>query len=463
MGHQVDIYDRESRPGGMLRYGIPDYRLPHDVIDREISTLEKMGIDFHLNSKINTAADIEKLQLNDHDAILIAFGVSASKNLPIEGIDLDGIYLGLDFLKAAKTESKPELAGKVTVIGGGNVAIDAAMTAMRLGAESVQLFCLESRKEMPAHEWEIAQAEEEGVTINCSWGPQRFLSDNGRISGIEFIKCTEVFDGQGRFAPKYDESETRQIGAETAIVTIGQKVENGLFDLWDGLSENPDGTLKADKDFLTGVEKVFASGDLIRGPSSVIDAIADGRKVADTIDKFMGGKGIIESFPEETGEIGAVSKVSNEVFQLSRQAAQSADPDKRKLGFGLIEETYSEKTAISEASRCLQCHIRKSITPVVLPPEKWLSLNTETVNAVPETEGVFQLLDNDKNVIRISGTANLRSSLNECLENPNEAVYFTLEEDPMFTKRESEVIQQYLQKHGQLPGAGGDDDLDDLF
>jgi hypothetical protein len=203
---------------------------------------------------------------------------------------------------------------------------------------------------------------------------------------------------------------------------------------------------------------------MVRGPSSVIDAIAEGKSAADIIDKYLGGNGL--------GDPDAISKkfdrlavdASIDEFRHERYSAVIADAEKRKRGFGLIQETMTESVAKSEAVRCLQCNIRQSLGQVVLPPEAWRPLNEESVDAVPDVEGVFQLLNAEKKVIRITGSANIQDSLKECLENPGEAVWFIWEEDPMYTKREGELIQQYLQEYGEMPGGGGgDDDLDDLF
>ncbi|MFH1373326.1 MAG: FAD-dependent oxidoreductase [bacterium] len=462
LGHQVSMFEQEDRPGGMLRHGIPDYRLPVEVLKREMAVLETLGVDIRTGHQFDSEQWPEELKSRGFDAILVATGASESKPLSIENSDLEGIYLGLEFLKSAKLSRKPELNGPAVVIGGGNVAIDAAMTAVRLGADPVHLLCLESRNEMPAHDWEISQAEQEGVTIHPSWGPKRFTSQQGRLTGVEFRKCTSVFDTRGRFDPQYDEGTTKQVPADSVIVAIGQQVASKLLRHVEGASKGPGNTLKVDGDFTFGLEGVFAAGDVTRGPSSVVDAIADGRQVANVIDKYLGGNGLADSDCATAHDIPEPD-ISDDMFHQPRHSGALADPNQRKSGFDLIQRTLSEQEAKSEAQRCLQCYLRQEITPVVLPPERRQPLNDEAVNAVPETEGVFQLLNDDNKVIRIAGTANLRQSLQECLENPGNACWFIWEEDPMFTKRESELIQQYLQEHGELPGGGGDDDLDDLF
>ncbi len=462
-GHYVEVFDRDDSPGGMLRHAIPDYRLPPEVLNRDLQILKDIGIVFQMNRPFGNGLNIDSLKEQGFNAILLAVGTSKSKILPIANADVDGIYSGLEFLQSAKQQGEPTLSGKVVIIGGGNVAIDAAMTAIRLGAADVHLVCLESREEMPAHEWEISQAVEEGITIYPSWGPQRFTAVADKVSGVDLIRCTRVFDDAGRFTPQFNKSETKHLDAESVIVTIGQEVEKNMFAETTGLNRGPGGTIKAD-DYSTGTAGVFAAGDAVRGPSSVIDALAEGRRAAVGIDKYLGGNGLYDNAPQL--DKLDVPQLSSDALSLRfpRHKSVAADPRQRTSSFTLIEQTLDEKSARAEARRCLECHLRQLITPVTLPPDKWHSLNQEEIDQVPATEGVFQLLDAEKKILRISGTQNLQQDLQDCLNDPGAAEYFIYEEDPMYTKRESELIQQYLQEHGEMPGgAGGDDDLDDLF
>lgn len=464
LGHHVNVYDREALPGGMLRYGIPDYRLPPEILEREIKAVEAMGVEFCMNHRFDGEHWLDELKVGEFDAVLVAVGASMSKALAIENSHLEGIYPGLEFLKSAKVSQEPRLGGRVVVIGGGNVAIDAAMTAVRLGADSVCLVCLESQEEMPAHNWEVNQAMQEGVEIHPSWGPKRFMSDQGRVSGVELKRCTSVFDQQGRFAPQYDEKEITQIRADHVIVAIGQQVDSAIIARESVPSKALTNGLKTDEEFVLGKEGIFAAGDAIRGPSSVVDAVADGRQVADAIDRYLGGEGIAENdyICDESNH--PEGNVSWDVFSRPRHTAEMASIEERKRGFGLIQPTLSEEAARSEAQRCLRCYLRQMMTPVVLPPELWLPLTEEAVDAVPEAGGAVQLLNDQKKVISIAGVEDMRKRLKERLKDPGDVRWFIYEEDPMYTKRESELIQRYLQEHGELPGGGGgDDDLDDLF
>lgn len=462
-GHNVDVYDSDEKPGGMLRHGIPSYRLPDEVLEKELEVLKEIGINFKMNHPVEADFGIPEMKSAGYDAILMAVGTSASKMINIDNINLDGIYPALDFLRSARFSGKPELSGNVVVIGGGNVAIDAGMTALRLGAEKVQLVCLESREEMPAHAWEIEQAEEEGIEILNSWGPNKFEADNGKVSRVEFRKCVRVFDERGNFDPQYNENETNNISADFVILAIGQDAEGDVIQFIKESQNNTGAFLQVDKDYATGVEGVFAAGDVVRGPSSVVEAVAAGRKSAEAIDRYLGGSGIIGITERITKIDNPVLGSDADVIQRSRQAGIVVAPEVRKKTFCLIEETFEESAARLEAGRCLQCHLRQQLAAVNLPPEKWLSFDSENVQSVPEAEGVFQLLDENKKITKISGTSNLRQGLQEKLESPGAAVYFLWEEDPMYTKRESELIQQYLQEHGEMPGGGADDDLDDLF
>ena len=463
-GHEVAIFDSSDKPGGMLRHAIPDYRLPPEILDREMEFLGKLGVIFHSNSLIGHNLTVEDLKSRGYDAVLIATGTPVSKRLPVDGAELDGLYPGLEFLRSAKLSHEPRLNGSVLVIGGGNVAIDAAMTAVRLGAEQVHLVCLESRTEMPAHEWEIAQAEEEGVVVHCSWGPRRFTGSDGRVTGVDLVRCTNVFDEQGRFSPQFDDSETDHLDAKAIVVTIGQDTDQDLSSAVGGATLGPGGTLIVDENDALGLDGLFAAGDVVREPSSVVDAMADGRRVAEKIDAYLGGSGLPDAQIDTAAADKAVLDASIEAMQRGRQTATVSAPDERISDFRLIEQTYSAQTARSEADRCLRCHLRQMIRPVVLPPELWLPFNAEAVAAVPPVEGVFQLLDAEKKVLAITGSPDLHQSLAEKLDSPGEAAFFMFEEDPMFTKRESELIQQYLQEHGELPSGGvGGDDMDDLF
>jgi len=461
-GHGVTIYEGEEKLGGMLRYAIPDYRLPQEVVDNELKVLTDIGVEFMTGTRIGAEIPIEDLKDN-FDAVYIATGAGKSKRIPLEGSEMDGVLWGIEFLKSVKKDEIGTISGNVVVIGGGNVAMDVARTAIRFGASDVRIACLESRDIMPAWEWEIDEALEEGVVLNTSWGPSKITGDE-KATGIELKKCTSVFDAQGNFAPAYDEAETKTLPADMIILAIGQDAD---------ISYAKDLNLKTEKgcvviDSITCCSSepgLFAGGEAVTGPASVVQAMADGSSAAGAIDKFLGGTGeIVEPLvaPEEADPfIGKMEQFA----EMGKVKPSKASMDERKSSFCLVENCLSEEEATEEASRCLRCDLRLQLIPVTLPPEKWLELTRENVETVPDTEGVYQLLNENKEVIVIQGTQTLKSDLQGKLDQEDSnAKFFMFDEDPMYSKRESELIQQYLQQFGKMPeGDGGDDDMDDLF
>ncbi len=412
------------------------------------------------NTPIGDGTTIAELKNQGFHTILLATGAQLSKGLKIEGVDLKGVLLGVDFLKEVNLGKRPEVKDRVVVIGGGNVAIDVALTCLRLGAKEVQLTCLESREEMPAHQWEIDEALEEEIRISASWGPKRISAEEEKVVGIELIRCLSVFDEEGRFNPSFDESQTLFVPTDMVIIAIGQTPDLSFLEEGSGIRSFPDGTIEADED-LRCQDGVFAAGDLTKLPGSVVDAIASGRKAAQAIDKYLGGEGIIDEGVQKA-EPPLPQLGREEGFAERRRVSMPTIPiDERKKGFDEIELGFDEEMAIAEAKRCLRCDLRLYISPVSLPPEKWLEFNAENVAVVPETEGVYQLLDEKKEVIIIKGTANLAKDLKEQLETSKKACYFVYEEEKMYSKRESELLQQYLQRYGKLPEGG--DELEDLF
>ncbi len=354
--------------------------------------------------------------------------------------------------------TQPNL-GRVIVIGGGNVAIDVAMTARRLGTSDVQIACLEKRDEMPAFDSEIAAAEAEGIRIHTSWGPKKVLGSNGCATGIELKRCTVVFDDDKRFNPRYDESVTASFECDTIILAIGQTTDLTFL---DGTIETRGAGIRVDEATLaTNVVGIHAGGEVAVGPSSVIQSIAAGRRAAIAMDKYLGGAGNIEEKLVDAG-YGSPRIGRDDNFAAWQRVAMPTLPvADRVTGFALIDLGYDEARARREAARCLQCDLRLTISAPVLPPEEWLAFAAEKVATAPEVDGVYQLLDADKNIIKIAGVQNLRGALEEQLASNSKAKYFVFEEERMYTQRESELLQQYLQQHGKLPE--GNDELADLF
>ncbi|MEI7527753.1 MAG: FAD binding domain-containing protein [Elusimicrobiota bacterium] len=333
-GRQVTVFERLPRAGGMLAYAIPAYRLPRNLVRAQIAALEAMGISFELNAEIGRGVSLRALR-KDFDSVFLATGAWAQKNLRLEKSDL--LTSGMAFLTDSGPGRKP--AGRnVLVIGGGNVAVDVAVSARRAGARRVTMACLEARDAMPAFPAEIAEAVKAGVRILPGWGPRRILETGGKLKGMEFAGCSSVFDAQGRFAPSFDEARRQIVKADQIILAIGQAAELGYAAGVKTLR----GSIAADETTqATNLPGVFAGGDAVSGPASVIHAIAAGRRAARAIDVYLGGGGR----PEK--------KVSAAVSPL---LALNAD-----CGAHCARTKYSESKGFSpealraEAKRCIDC------------------------------------------------------------------------------------------------------------
>ena len=447
-GQAVTIFEATESPGGMPALSIPEYRLPPDVLEKDLAVIRGIGVEIQTGQRLSTGAAMVALLSQDFDALLIAVGLPSSKRISLEGSHLNGVHWGLEFLREFKAGETFDLGQEIIIVGGGNVAIDVAMTALRLSAgtrtdsrPSVRMFCLESRPEMPAHAHEIEKAEAEGIQVKPGWGPAVILGTQGNVSGVEFRRCLAVFDEQRNFAPTFDEQQRTTVAADTVILAIGQAPPDGI---------------PAER------EGVFLAGDITGGQASAIHAVASGRAAAERIDQYLGGDGVVSLELTDHAPPGVWIGRDEGFAPRSRVPFPCADPEERCTDFRPIEGTYSVEDAQAEAKRCLQCDLRLMITPAELPPEKWLQFNQLNVDQVPVVEGVFILADANKKPTVIKGTEDVQAGLLERLESPGETCLFLWEEDRMYTKRESELIQQHLQQYGELPG-GGDDELDDLF
>ena len=460
-GYSVVIFEARKKAGGMMRYGIPAYRLPRDVLDKEIKDILSLGVDFKPGHRLGRDITLGQLMSDGYDAVFLAMGAQLSHRITIEGSDSPDVKWGIDFLAKVAEAKEITLKNRIIVIGGGDVAVDAAMSARRCGAKEVTMVCLESRDEMPAHSWEIENALAEGVKLKPSWGPHKILRENGQINGVELVQCTRVFDDQGIFSPTFGDNH-KIIEGDQVIFAIGQTTDLSFLENGSPVSVN-NGLIVVNEDILeTGQEGIYAGGDITTMSGTIIDAIVAGRKAATSIDKSLGGTGDIDEilFKRNTPNqhLGR-----DENFALwQREEIPELEPKARRQGFSEISLGYDAEQAVREAKRCLQCDLRLAVKSNPSPPAKWLMFNEEMINQVPVTEGVFQLLDDNNNVLAICGTANLRELLLEELSKNENATRFEYEENKMYSQRESELIQQYLQQYGEMPG-GGDSDLDDLF
>ncbi|MFC1542020.1 FAD-dependent oxidoreductase [Candidatus Latescibacterota bacterium] len=355
IGYSVTVFDSEKKPGGMMRTTIPEYRLPRDIIDHEIGLILSQGIDFVPEKTFGCDFTLDDLKKNGFDSIFIATGAQLPRKLDIEGSDSNEVMLGIPFLRDINNGLKPEIGEKVVVIGGGNVAMDVARTSQRISEDgNVSIYCLESRNEIPAHEWEVREAEEENININTSWGPIKIISKNGRVEAVEFVKCTSVFDENGRFNPQFDKSEKIVVPADSVIIAIGQSCDLSYL---DDMITTERGVITVDKLTLeTSMNGVFAGGDIASGPASLVEATAHGHRAAESIHRYLRKL----DMREDREPVTVIEKYAEipeyaDYTKVNRIEPLIADPLKRKSTFLEIEETFSEEDAIREAQRCLNC------------------------------------------------------------------------------------------------------------
>jgi formate dehydrogenase beta subunit len=451
LGHSVTVFEAMPEPGGMMRYGVQEYRLPKEIVDKDVQGIVDLGVNVKTGVVFGKDLTFESLKEKGFDAFLIAAGLQTSLRLKVEGADLDGIVGGLDFLRDFRLGKAPTVKGRVLVIGGGSVAMDVALTALRLGASDVQAVCLEKPEEMPAFPWEIQQALEEGIKIHNSYGVKNISGKDGRVTAVELMRCVSVFDEEGRFNPTYDENKTKIMEIDMLLLAIGQTPDLS----WrtadqPSISKTRLVQVKS-PNMETSIPGVFACGDIIKGPGSIVEALASGRETAFAVDRYLGGTGTLEDRFVGVEELNPwLGKVEKFGYNQSVQMP-SLPVEKRRGNFFEVELGYDKKMAQEEAGRCLRCDLRLCIQQAPEPPEKWLPLEEGNVKVVPESEGVFQLLDEDKEIVYIEGTMNLKQALEQQLSTNTKAKYFIYEEAKMYTMRESELLQQYIKRHGKMP------------
>jgi NADPH-dependent glutamate synthase beta subunit-like oxidoreductase/Na+-translocating ferredoxin:NAD+ oxidoreductase RNF subunit RnfB len=367
LGHAPTIFESLPELGGALKYGIPEYRLPKKILDWEIEGMLSLGIDARVNSALGKEVTYDTLMGEGFEAIFIAAGTPRGLWTRAEGEDLEGVISGIDFLRDIILGKDIQLGRKVVVIGGGNVAIDVALSAIRLaGVEEVYMACLEDRFNMPAWEHEVQDALAEGVVLNNSWGPRRILGDEGRVTGVEFKRCTSVFDDTGRFNPQYDESQIMRIDADDVLVTIGQGTDVEFLKTHPELEKvelTPRGTLVVNAETMqTNIPHIFASGEVITGPNIAVQAIAGGRKAAWSIHQYLNLEGenrIIDPIPEP--RLKAVDLADREEFDRIPKTRRETMPrlpvrDRRK-NWQEVTMGLDEDQAVRAARRCLNCGI----------------------------------------------------------------------------------------------------------
>ena len=287
-GYRPTVFEREARPGGMLMNGIPSFRLEKDVVEAEIDILRELGVEFRCGVEVGKDVTIAQLREQGYQSFYVAVALQSGGKLNIPGGDADGVMAGIDFMRQVNLHEKKTLSGKVVVIGGGNIGADVARTAVRCGAESVDLYCLEAYDDMPMGEEDRSECERDGITVHAGWGQTEIVVEDGKCAGIRFRKCTRVKNDEGRFAPEFDDSVSEQAECTTVLYCIGQKVDWRELLTGTAVEFNPNGTVKADPvTYQTAEKDIFVGGDAYTGQKFAIDAIAAGKEGAISLHRFV--------------------------------------------------------------------------------------------------------------------------------------------------------------------------------
>ncbi|MDD7769665.1 FAD-dependent oxidoreductase [Suipraeoptans intestinalis] len=356
-GYQVTIFEKEEKPGGMLTLGIPGFRLEKAVVEAEIQIIRELGVEFRMGVEVGKDVTLTQLRQEGYRGFYVAIGASGGRKLGILGEEAEGVFTGIDCLKRINRGDVVDLSGNTIVIGGGNVAVDAARAAARLSQGEVRMYCLESREEMPASEEEIQEALEEGIHICNGYGPVRIAESGGKVEGVLFQKCLSVFDEAGRFAPVFDETDTILVPADHVVVTVGQSIQWG--DLLEGTKAElrRNNTIVADAlTYQTGEADVFAGGDCCSGPGFAIDAIAAGKQGAISLHRFVqnGQSLVIGRDRRIYKELDKKGAVLEEYDRTPRQRPDNLDGVGHRSfadGRGVLTEEQIQK----ETARCLGC------------------------------------------------------------------------------------------------------------
>lgn len=356
-GYAPTVFEKNQKPGGMLTYGIPSYKLEKDVVEAEIQILRELGVEIRCGVEVGKDVTLDQLRQQGYQAFYIAIGCQGGRKANIPGEDSPGVMSAVDFLRSVAGGEADPIQGRCIVVGGGNVAVDVARSALRCGAQQVQMVCLESRDAMPATPEELREAEAEAVAIQCGWGPKEICLEAGRVTGVVFKRCLSVFDPEGRFAPVYDESDTMTLPCERVFMAIGQSIQwGGLLDgeaveLGRGRSPVADPVT-----YQTGAADIFVGGDVYTGPKFAIDAIAAGKEGAVSIHRFVQ--------PNTSLTIG---RDPRRFIQLDKQNLDIGDYDTAgrqepaqpqgggRLSFRDTHGTLTEEQVRKETARCLGC------------------------------------------------------------------------------------------------------------
>ena len=357
-GYKVTVFEKERVLGGMLTLGIPSFRLEKEVINAEIDVLRELGVEFKTQVEVGKDITLEELRKEGYEAFYLAIGAQAGRKLGIEGEEAEGVITGVDFLRKVNLGEELDLKENVLVIGGGNVAIDVARTAARVGGKNISIFCLESAEEMPALKEEIEETLSEGIKINNSWGPKRIITENGKVTGVEFKKCISVFDENNKFNPKYKEEETMVVKADNLLLSVGQAIDWGDLLKGSKIELNPNKTIKGDPfTYQTREMDVFAGGDVFTGPKFAIDAIAAGKEGAISIHRYVhpGQSLVIGRDRKDYKSFDKENLLLEGYDNIPRQRTNHVDGKKAKGTFKDLRLTFTEDQVKKETERCLSC------------------------------------------------------------------------------------------------------------
>ncbi|HEY3216325.1 MAG TPA: FAD-dependent oxidoreductase [Candidatus Eisenbacteria bacterium] len=383
LGYPVTIFEAQPVPGGMLRLGIPEYRLPRELIKLEINAILNLGVELKVGARLGRDFLLSDLRRQGFRSVFLAPGAQRSRDLEIPGADLDGVLKGVDFLLNVNMGYRVELGRRVLVVGGGNVAVDVARSALRapareevihpglnivtafdvarsairFGAKEVHIVCLESLEAMPADREEIREAQREGIVIHPGRGPQRILGEAGSVTGLETIECSAVFDAQRRFNPTFVPGTELAIAADTIVLAIGQACDLSFLQPEDGVAVTPRSTLQVDPTTLaTSAPGIYAGGDAAFGPRIAIEAVADGKKAAASIHTYLRGSAL--PLPPEEVLIEPLPGYRRVLdYEGVPRQRPPALPIERRVGIAEIEQCFSEADAQREASRCFHCWV----------------------------------------------------------------------------------------------------------
>ncbi len=355
-GYRPTVFEREARPGGMLMNGIPSFRLEKDVVEAEIDILRELGVEFRCGVEVGKDVTIAQLREQGYQGFYVAVGLQSGGKLNIPGGDADGVMAGIDFMRQVNLHEKKTLSGKVVVIGGGNIGADVARTAVRCGAESVDLYCLEAYDDMPMGEEDRSECERDGITVHAGWGQTEIVVEDGKCAGIRFRKCTRVKNDEGRFAPEFDDSVSEQAECTTVLYCIGQKVDWRELLTGTAVEFNPNGTVKADPvTYQTAEKDIFVGGDAYTGQKFAIDAIAAGKEGAISLHRFV---------QRATLTVGRNRRQFIELDKENALIPVNYDTTPRqRIGYNeVLRRTFSdERVAFTEeqikkeTARCLSC------------------------------------------------------------------------------------------------------------